>query len=96
MDLVVHFEVEIATKVFEGITKFYCGDNFIINKQLRSVLERTGSLIIISDQVHHLAQSIQKKLICTFVGSGNSCIICKLEPMNWFQKTIVGNRGKGS
>ena len=42
MDLVVHFKAEIATKVFEGITRFDCGDNFIIYKQLRFVLERTG------------------------------------------------------
>ena len=42
MDLVVHFTVEIATKVFEGITKFDFGENFIIYRQLRFVLEGTG------------------------------------------------------
>ena len=42
MDLVIHFKVKIATKIFEGITRFDCRDNFIINKQLRFVLERTG------------------------------------------------------
>ena len=42
MDLVVHFKVEIATRVFEGITRVDCRDNFIVDKQLRCVLERTG------------------------------------------------------
>ena len=41
MGLDVHFKVDIATKVFEGITRFDFGDNFIINKQHRLVLERT-------------------------------------------------------
>ena len=40
MDLVVHFKVEIATKVFDGITRFDCGDNIIIYTQLRLILER--------------------------------------------------------
>ena len=42
MDLAVHFKVEIAIKVFEGITRFDCRDNFIIDKQLGFVLEKTG------------------------------------------------------
>ena len=51
MDLVVHFKFKIASKVFEGITRFDCGDSFIIYKQLRFVLERTGRKSI--DPKHH-------------------------------------------
>ena len=37
MDLIVHFKVEMATKVCEGITRYDSGDSFTINNKNNNI-----------------------------------------------------------
>jgi len=72
MGLIVHFKVEIATKVFQRITRFDCRDNFIIDNSLGSYwrereehflipnVTHLSILMIMSDYVHHLVKHFKR------------------------------------
>ena len=72
MDLIVDFKVEIATKVFEGLTRFDVGTISIFINSLGSYwreqeenflipnVTHLSTLIIMSDHVRHLVKKFKE------------------------------------